>query len=479
MSNLAWHLQHYKVGQIGLLAGHNYEHRTEYKTHSNPDIDPARSHENMLLVAPATGSLYTAAKQRVAAAVTGRIRSDSNWITETITYPPEGMSDREQLRRYFQDVVSWHQDTFGAANVLAAAVHLDETTPHLHLDLMPITEDGRLAAKSIFTRKSLTMQHTNLAAYLAARGWDIQRGDSTAGKNRHTLTVKEYKKQAERDRERLTSELVALQETKAAAARDAGESLETAVRAYERAENAQKAAADAQRVAKDAQRAAADAQKELDSITAELQTVRPSERVMSIETKGTIGGKVKISKEDYDTLVQEARTARIAVRDACAARDEANYLRAKVPSTDEVLREASEKRDLQLEVRSRGYEIDRLKDLIRSLMSRAVALWDRLVMPLRIYQRGVWTFREAEDGWQQLHQPVMKAQCVAARPEIAQIENALGGERNMIEGILTAKGESNDTIDRVLRWHCQDQEDDAPDQQNRSQRRSDEWDMEF
>lgn len=472
MSKLAYHVGHYKKGQLAGIAGHNYEHRSEYTTHSNPDIDPSRSSDNMVLLAPATGSLYLAAKQRVAAAVTGRIRSDSNWITETITYPPDGMSDREQLRSYFQDVVSWHQQTFGTENVLAAVVHLDETTPHLHLDLMPITEDGRLAAKSIFTRKSLLQQQTDLAAYLAGKGWDIQRGESTAGKSRHTLTVKEYKKQAERDREQLASELVALHEEKNAAEQDAAEAAETAARASRAAASAQKAAADAKQAADDAQR-------ELDSISATLRSVRPSAHVEAIEAKGTIGGKVKISKEDYDTLVQEARTARLAMQEAKTAKATADYWEARVPSTAEVMREAKEKQDLKRSNELKDQQIDRLTDLIRSIMSRAVALWDRLVMPLRIYQRGVWTFREAEDGWQQLHQPVMKATCVAARPEIAQIENVLGGERNMIAGILTAKGESNETIDRVLRWHCQNQEDDAPDQQNRSQRRSDEWDMEF
>ncbi|MFR2131921.1 MAG: plasmid recombination protein, partial [Enterococcus lactis] len=36
----------------------------------------------------------------------------------------------------------------GEDNVLGAAIHMDESTPHLHLDVVPLTADGKLSAKS-------------------------------------------------------------------------------------------------------------------------------------------------------------------------------------------------------------------------------------------------------------------------------------------------------------------------------------------
>ena len=36
----------------------------------------------------------------------------------------------------------------GEDNVLGAAIHMDESTPHLHLDVVPLTSDGKLSAKS-------------------------------------------------------------------------------------------------------------------------------------------------------------------------------------------------------------------------------------------------------------------------------------------------------------------------------------------
>ena len=36
----------------------------------------------------------------------------------------------------------------GEDNILGAAIHMDESTPHLHLDVVPLTADGKLSAKS-------------------------------------------------------------------------------------------------------------------------------------------------------------------------------------------------------------------------------------------------------------------------------------------------------------------------------------------
>ena len=42
------------------------------------------------------------------------------------------------------------KDWFGGdANVIGAAIHRDESKPHLHLDIVPITEDGKLSAKKM------------------------------------------------------------------------------------------------------------------------------------------------------------------------------------------------------------------------------------------------------------------------------------------------------------------------------------------
>lgn len=43
----------------------------------------------------------------------------------------------------------WCAKEFGVANIVDFSVHLDETTPHIHAVVVPITEDGRLCAKEM------------------------------------------------------------------------------------------------------------------------------------------------------------------------------------------------------------------------------------------------------------------------------------------------------------------------------------------
>ncbi|MCE5364209.1 MobV family relaxase [Pseudomonas anguilliseptica] len=48
---------------------------------------------------------------------------------------------------YFADALAWLRARHGQDNVLAAAVHLDETTPHLVAYVVPLTQDARLSAR--------------------------------------------------------------------------------------------------------------------------------------------------------------------------------------------------------------------------------------------------------------------------------------------------------------------------------------------
>lgn len=207
MSKLAYHVAHYKVGQIGAIGRHNWERRGEADWHSNQDIDQSRSRLNVQLIDQGD-RLAASIRQDLEDRCTGRITAASNVMSETITYPPENLQeDRDRVVAYFRDVLDWHQQTFGAENVKSAVIHFDETTPHMHTDLIPLTADGRLSSKEVFARAALQHQHTDLAKYLQDRGWDIERGESTANKQVRSLSIPEYKKQAEQDKARLQGEI--------------------------------------------------------------------------------------------------------------------------------------------------------------------------------------------------------------------------------------------------------------------------------
>ena len=240
MSNLAYHAHHFKAGSVGAVGKHNWEKRGDKDTHSNQDIDPSRSHLNFQ-PQPIEGSLYMAAKKRIQDACTGRVTSNSNWITETIVYPPEDVVERYRatgddadLRRYFQDVTEWHRHEFGAANILAATVHLDETTPHGHIDIVPLTEAGKLSSKEVFARTNLRRHHTELAAFLKGRGWDIQRGNDTKDKQVRSKTVAEYKKDAEAAKVEIEREIHGLQKEVNTLTAQANENRQTVNKLVER-----------------------------------------------------------------------------------------------------------------------------------------------------------------------------------------------------------------------------------------------------
>ena len=62
----------------------------------------------------------------------------------------DDLSDDEITDLLKNDVYPMMRDWFGGdANVIGAAIHRDESKPHLHLDIVPLTEDGKLSAKKM------------------------------------------------------------------------------------------------------------------------------------------------------------------------------------------------------------------------------------------------------------------------------------------------------------------------------------------
>lgn len=60
--------------------------------------------------------------------------------------------------------------------MISAIVHLDETTPHLHLNFVPVN-DGRLSSKSLFDRQKLAQLQTELWEQVGKK-YGLQRGKS-------------------------------------------------------------------------------------------------------------------------------------------------------------------------------------------------------------------------------------------------------------------------------------------------------------
>jgi hypothetical protein len=63
----------------------------------------------------------------------------------------------------------WLSETFGE-NIVDCRLHLDEMTPHIHAIVVPLTEDGRLAAYEMFSKQSLIDMQNSYAAKLEPLG---------------------------------------------------------------------------------------------------------------------------------------------------------------------------------------------------------------------------------------------------------------------------------------------------------------------
>ena len=118
---------------------------------------------------------------------------------------PEALSSLspEQLDQWAKDTIEWAKDEWGAENVMYAALHMDESTPHLHLIVVPIVkgvsrrsaskaaQDSkkgikrksyskdpqklRLSANDVYTKSRLYGYHTSYAK-IVGKKYGLQRG---------------------------------------------------------------------------------------------------------------------------------------------------------------------------------------------------------------------------------------------------------------------------------------------------------------
>ena len=145
------------------------------------------------------------------------------------------IQEKEKLDEWCNDSIQWLQATFGKDNVVAAHLHMDEKTPHIHAAVVPIvtgerrkakkeqadgkrkyrkkTNSVRLCADDLFNRQTLIAYHDNYARVMTKYG--LQRG-VRGSEARHTTTM-QYYRDLKKKNETLETETRLLQEKKAEA----------------------------------------------------------------------------------------------------------------------------------------------------------------------------------------------------------------------------------------------------------------------
>ena len=208
MSYLVARMQKMKVGNLGGAYRHN---ERVFENHSNKDIDTSRSHLNYELTDRDRSVSYEKQiKDYVNEKKSSKraIRKDAVLCDEWIITSDKDFFERldqEQTRAFFETAKNYFAERYGLENIAYASVHLDESTPHMHMGVVPMV-DGKLSSKAVFTREELKAIQEELPKYMNEQGFELSRGQ--LGSDKKHLSVADYK--AKIGKEALNKELLGL-----------------------------------------------------------------------------------------------------------------------------------------------------------------------------------------------------------------------------------------------------------------------------
>lgn len=116
-----------------------------------------------------------------------KARSNSVMALDTIyTASPEFFQERTNAEndKFFRDCLKFHESHFG--HIISAVVHYDETTPHLHVISVPLTQDGRLSARDVIGNKAKMSKTQDQFFEQVGRGYGLERGIHMDGQEKKT-----------------------------------------------------------------------------------------------------------------------------------------------------------------------------------------------------------------------------------------------------------------------------------------------------
>jgi hypothetical protein len=151
-----------------------------YREHALSNADQEAPHPNREYLNHAQRNYGELAEQRISQVVTRKVRADQVRMVEVImTGSPEAFKRDAEGRavdysksKWAQDNLHFLQNKYGKENVVSFTLHQDEKTPHVHAVIVPITTDGRLAAKELFTPQTLRTLQTEYAQAMAPYGME-------------------------------------------------------------------------------------------------------------------------------------------------------------------------------------------------------------------------------------------------------------------------------------------------------------------
>ncbi|OTY98118.1 plasmid recombination enzyme [Bacillus thuringiensis serovar aizawai] len=188
MSYAICRMQKFKMRDVKGIQIHN---QREKESHTNHDIEPDRTRLNYDLHNDGHIDYLKTVKDKIEQNVeTNRaIRKDAVVMCEFVVtsdrefFDVLDMVDSDQQKVFFKEAYSFLKDRYGEQNIVYAAVHLDEKTPHMHVGMVPVTGENKLSAKQIFNRKELVSLQDDFHAHMVEKGFYLERGVSSDKKH--------------------------------------------------------------------------------------------------------------------------------------------------------------------------------------------------------------------------------------------------------------------------------------------------------
>jgi uncharacterized protein YukE len=171
-----------------------------------------------------------------------KARSNSVMALDTIyTASPQFFQERTNAEndQFFQDCLKFHNDHFG--HIISAVVHYDETTPHLHIISVPLTQDGRLSARDVVGNKAKMSKTQDQFFEQVGRGYGLERGIHMDGqeKKEHISAQEHELREIKRQIARGQEELGAIEHSKKSARERAQEYRQTTAELQKQVEQLQ------------------------------------------------------------------------------------------------------------------------------------------------------------------------------------------------------------------------------------------------
>lgn len=170
------------AGNIGAALEHCFRER------ETPNADSELTSNNIHYYAANKTDALRLMRQRLPE----KRRKDAVLLIEyMMTASPEFWKNADDFKkeRFFKLSLNWLKNKYGEKNIIVATVHNDETSPHLSVFVVPVTQDGRLSAKDFIGNKT-QMSADQTGYWQKVAGLGLQRGIE-GSRAKHT-TIRQF-----------------------------------------------------------------------------------------------------------------------------------------------------------------------------------------------------------------------------------------------------------------------------------------------